>query len=276
MRDIILLVLVSAGMSVAQTQIDLRNQVQSATKPVKVGPVLPVGCTTGDLFLNTNAPVGGNLFGCVATNTWALQAGAVGNSILVQGDGVAIGSKPIQNFQSGPGILTVLADTGSRIDVSHQVDTTIVQTRANAQSGADTLCVSAATTGNAYACTVLPILPNYTAGMVLYWIPDVSSDGDPVTLQVDALDAVPVTLLDGLSDPAAGDIAAGELTPVWYDGAQFRLLGARGTLANAARPDCGPGVRGRLWYQAGASGVKDDVAVCAKDAADGFGWRVVY
>ncbi len=46
-----------------------------STRPVKTGTALPGTCATGDLFFNTSAPAGQNLFGCAAPNTWALAGG---------------------------------------------------------------------------------------------------------------------------------------------------------------------------------------------------------
>jgi hypothetical protein len=43
-----------------------------------------------------------------------------------------------------------------------------------------------------------------------------------------------------------------------------------------ARPACSAAVRGTFWHINGASGVKDSVAVCAKDASDGYSWRTIY
>lgn len=47
-------------------------------------------------------------------------------------------------------------------------------------------------------------------------------------------------------------------------------------LTSAAKPACDATSRGKFWYTAGASGVKDTVEICAKDAADVFAWRVLY
>ncbi len=48
------------------------------------------------------------------------------------------------------------------------------------------------------------------------------------------------------------------------------------TLTSAAKPACDATNRGKMWYVAGAAGVKDTVEICAKDAADVFAWRVLY
>jgi hypothetical protein len=43
-----------------------------------------------------------------------------------------------------------------------------------------------------------------------------------------------------------------------------------------ARPPCDSTRRGTFWNDEGAAGVKDSVAVCAKDAADAYDWRTLY
>lgn len=67
----------------AQTQIDLSNQTRNVdfsaaaeTRPVKTGSVLPGICQTGDLFFNTSAPAGSNLFACAGPNNWAQSTGS--------------------------------------------------------------------------------------------------------------------------------------------------------------------------------------------------------
>lgn len=43
-----------------------------------------------------------------------------------------------------------------------------------------------------------------------------------------------------------------------------------------ARPTCDSSARGTYWQTYGGAGVADTVAVCAKDAADAYDWRVIY
>lgn len=69
-------------MLAGQTQIDLQTQSKRvdftqapATAPVKAGMALPAACAVGQLFYDTDAPAGQNLYGCTAANTWTLQGG---------------------------------------------------------------------------------------------------------------------------------------------------------------------------------------------------------
>jgi hypothetical protein len=46
---------------------------KTSTKPAKTGTVAPGTCNVGELFYNTDATAGQNLYGCTAPNTWTLQ-----------------------------------------------------------------------------------------------------------------------------------------------------------------------------------------------------------
>jgi hypothetical protein len=66
----------------AQTQIDLSTQAKRvdftnaiSTRPIKTGVALPTACVTGEVFFNTAAVPGSNLYACTATNTWTVQTG---------------------------------------------------------------------------------------------------------------------------------------------------------------------------------------------------------
>lgn len=69
-----------------------------------------------------------------------------------------------------------------------------------------------------------PTASTYTAGMVLHWRPDVNGTGGATTFNVDQLGALPLLLANGLSNPRPGDIVAGQLYNLWYDGTCFRVL----------------------------------------------------
>jgi hypothetical protein len=85
--------------ALAQTQIDLRNQSKAmdfssapSTKPFKTGAVLPATCSAGEMFFQTGAPAGANLYGCTGTNTWTAQAGGTGGEWV--GDFLVTRSSP--------------------------------------------------------------------------------------------------------------------------------------------------------------------------------------
>lgn len=248
------------------------------TRPVKTGTVLPSTCSVGDLFFQTSAVAGSNLYGCATANTWSLQSGggSGGGSLGIDNNGTLIGSRNVVNFIGGVGVVNTISDTGTQINVQQSVDTGVIPSKATAQSGAMFLC-SAAGSGNAYTCAMSPTLQGYTSGMVLSWKPNVNGAGGATTLNVDTLGAVTLKQADGITDPTSADIVAGRLYNVWHDGTVFRLMTPAVNVATAAtQPACSVTQRGRFWQTLGATGVKDAVTVCAKDATDAYAWRTIY
>jgi hypothetical protein len=266
-----------------QTQLSLDSQSKNVdftkaafTRPVKTGTILPSTCSVGDLFFQTSAPAGSNLYGCASANTWTVQSGGGGGSLAVDNNGTLVGARNVMNLIGGVGVVNTISDTGTQINVQQSVDTSVIPSKAAAQSGAMFLC-NAAGTSSAYTCALSPTLQGYTTGMVLAWQPNVNGAGGATTLNVDTLGSVPVKQADGVTDPTAADIVAGRLYDVWHDGAVFRLMTPAVNVASAAtQPACSVSQRGRFWQTLGGTGVKDTVTVCAKDASDAYAWRSIY
>jgi len=281
-----LLMVMAAGLAIGQTQIDLRTQSKSIdftgaleTRPIKTGGVLPALCNVGDVFFNTGAAPGANLYACVAANTWMVESGGgSGASLTVQADGTVIGSRPQVNVVSGLGLLTAVSDTGSQINIQHYADTAVLLTKSTEQSGAVQLCTSASGSGSAYTCMMTPTLGSYSTGMVISWIPDVNGTGGSTTLNVDTLGSKAVKLPDGATNPVSTDIVAGRLYRLWYDGTEFRLPTSVSVpgVTGVAQPMCALAMRGRLWFVPGGTGVQDSLQVCAADATNSYAWRVLY
>jgi len=76
------------------------------TRPVAVGSSLPATCEVGQLFFNSSAPAGSNLFACTATDTWtAVGTGSVNQpQISLSSSAVTFGS---QNLGTTSGLETV-------------------------------------------------------------------------------------------------------------------------------------------------------------------------
>jgi hypothetical protein len=267
-----------------QTLLSLDSQTKNVdftkaafTRPVKTGTILPSTCSAGDLFFQTSAPAGSNLYGCASANTWAVQSGGGGGgSLAIDNNGTLVGSRNIMNLIGGLGVVNTISDTGTQINVQQSVDTSVIPSKATAQSGAMSLCSSAGSS-SVYTCGLLPTLQTYTTGMVLAWKPNVNGAGGATTLNVDTLGAVTVKQADGVTDPTGADIVAGRLYNIWHDGTVFRLMTPAVNVASAAaQPACNVSQRGRFWQTLGGTGVKDAVTVCAKDAGDAYAWRSIY
>lgn len=170
---------------------------------------------------------------------FVVQLGGGGsNTIAVQSDGSAVGTRGTINIVPGTGITPAVADTGTRIDITNSIDTAVVQTHANFQSGSDVYCAPSGASSTAYTCNLNPALTTYTAGMTIPFKPDVAPTGTP-TLQINGL-ASPKTLrlADGVTTPTALHLPAGQVRYLWYDGTYFRVLGTApvnfGTGGNAS------------------------------------------
>lgn len=278
-----------AAFASGQTQVDLRTQSKSvdfsaasSTKPMTTGTSLPALCGLGQMFFLSNAPAGQNLYGCVGSNTWILQSGGGGGGggtgETVQSAGTPVGTSATLNFSGGAGIAYAISNTGAAISIQNSVNTAVVQTLIADQTAGDHFCASSSGSATTYTCAMSPTLTVYTTGMVLNWKPDVTAAGGAATLNIDTLRAASLKLADGVTDPAPGDIVAGRMQQIWYDGANFRLLSnitPAGVLGDTL-PTCAAVVRGRLWFVAGTTGVKDSLSVCAKDATNAFAWRALY
>jgi hypothetical protein len=265
-----------------QTRLSLDTQTKNVdftkaafTRPVKTGTTLPSTCSVGDLFFQTSAQAGSNLYGCASANTWTPESG--GGTLAVDNNGTLVGSRSTINLIGGLGVVSTISDTGTQINIQQSVDTSVIPSKATAQSGVMWLCSSAGGSSSAYTCALSPTLQAYTTGMVLAWKPNVNGTGGATTLNVDTLGAVTVKQADGVTDPTSADIVAGRLYNVWHDGTVFRLMTPAVNVASAAtQPACNAAQRGRFWQTLGGAGVKDAVTVCAKDAGDAYAWRSIY
>jgi len=230
------------------------------------------------MFFLTVAASGANMYGCTATNTWSPESGVGSGVVQIQNTGTTVGSRPILDLSAGQGVFLAISDTGQAISIQTSLDTTYVQTIVAGQSGTSLLCATASGSGTTYTCVLSPVLTAYVTGMILHWEPDVSGTGGPTTLNVNTLGPISIKLADGITDTGPGDVVAGRVLEIWYDGTVFRLINApipEGILGEA-QPACLAAVRGRLWFVAGASGIKDGLWVCAKDATNTYLWRALY
>jgi hypothetical protein len=57
---------------------------------------------------------------------------------------------------------------------------------------------------------------------------------------------------------------------------KVRIASGRLHLSGGTEPVCDAGSRGMVVFVPGSAGVKDSLRVCAKDAAEEYGWRSMY
>lgn len=265
----------------SQTRIDLPTQSRrvdftnaNSTKPARTGSELPPTCSVGELFLLTESATVARLYACAGEGAWTPQ----GSGITVESNGSPTMPRNTVNFLPGSGVLTAISETDAKINIQLAADTAVLQTRANSQSGSTLLCASASNSSTAYSCFMNPALNTYTPGMVLRWRPDVTTAGGTITLDVDTLGPKAVKLPDGAQDPLPEDIVGGRQYEIWFDGTQFRLPFQSQALVGPAnaRPPCIEARRGKTWFTLAATGNKDEMWVCAKDAQGTYEWRILY
>jgi hypothetical protein len=229
----------------AQTQVDLRTQSKGVdfqaatyTRPLRASATLPSTCTVNELLLLTTAPAGSNIYACMSVNNWVIEAGGAG--VALQNGGAAIGTSSTENFVPGIGVFNAITNLGTKVNIQQGVDTSVILATATNQAGQAVLCQPSSGSGSIYTCSLTPTLNTYTTGMVLNWIPDVTTGGSGATLNVDLLGAVPVMESDGATNPAPAEILAGRLYLLWYDGSVFRLSVAAATGGSGGSVATGP------------------------------------
>ena len=154
------------------------------TLPMKSGSTsaMPSTCTVGEAYFATDATAGSNLYGCTAANTWIQQAGGGGSpGVTVKTSGTTVGLRNTINIIPGTGVIPIVTDTGSQINIQLPIDTAVTDTRLNAASGADLLVEPASGSGTAYLGCPAGVTPPLTSGMVVHLVPDVSFDGGATT-----------------------------------------------------------------------------------------------
>lgn len=167
-----------------------------------------------------------------------------------------------------------VSPTTAYLDISP--DLAYLASQSQIQAGQIQSCNSANGT-NQYTCSMLPVLSAYTKGMLVNLTVDVSGGVSP-TINIGALGPIAITQVDGISAPLELDLIPGQLYPIWFDGAVFRLFTQSNILAPPTwvRPTCDRAHSGR-WYQfQGNANVKDSVSICVKAANNGFFWKYVY
>jgi hypothetical protein len=269
------------GMVAGQTQVNVKNQTKNVNLsgasfviPFPTGTALPALCTTGSMFFNLSAPAGSNLAGCVATNTWTTEGGgssgggAVSGAVNVQQSSsttltigasctpsapclVQIGS--IVYTYTGAALVTLTSGTGL---VYLYVDTNGIITAGESSAGSPVLSCS--------ACVLASAITQFPPGVVplATWS---ASGGAWIAGTND------VALQSG--GPA---FIAGTNVTLTQTGNTVTIAASLEALPTGAQPACALSTGGFMWYSPGATGVKDSVQVCAKDATNTYAWRTLY
>lgn len=201
------------GVAGAQTQVDLKNQSKSAdlsnvgaTKPMQTGTTLPATCSVGQMFFETTAPAGNNLFACSATNVWT----------EIVGNGVT-------SVTAGTGIVT--AQTGAVATVA--VDETVIPSEAMVQDTTSNIVTITSSSTSALTGTMNPTLGAYSDKQLVEFTWNLNCAGGAMTLAVDGNSAVNLVKADGATTLGTTDCQGGQTNLFTYDGTLgvFKQLG---------------------------------------------------
>src|SRR6202011_1410718 len=116
--------------------------------------------------------VNGNL------TTVGAACGAGGGAPTIKSAGTTVGSETVIDFLPGGGTVTptILDVPGTKITIALDVNTAVIQSLTNAQSGGPLLCAPASANGAAYTCAMSPTLTTAAliAGAVINFKPDIN------------------------------------------------------------------------------------------------------
>jgi len=145
---------------------------------------------------------------------WTNPAG----SVNVQSNGSSIGTRPGLNFVPGTGITWTPTDDGAnnRVNVQPNADTSVLATRAQVVSNADTYCLTAGTS-TAYTCAPVGApLGAYATGQRFTVLFHAESGATP-TINISTIGARKLYQQDGTTQIAATDIALNFVGEIVYD-----------------------------------------------------------
>jgi hypothetical protein len=128
---VLLVLLVVPGFAQTVTTLNLSTQGHNPdfsnfpfTRPISVGSAIPPTCQMGQLFFNTTAAAGQNMYACTQTNTWAvmgsytlLPAGssALGGVVIPSNSALSVDGNGVLSANVGTGAGTLAAGNDARI-----------------------------------------------------------------------------------------------------------------------------------------------------------------
>jgi len=264
----------------AQTKIDLRSQSRNvdfsqtlSVRPFRTGTLLPATCSVGEMFFKTDAPIGANTYGCAATNLWANQG--IGSSVGGGSETVFVA-----NVNTATNTLTITCSVGqcnsqtgdvvSAFSNLQAVYTPLTGTytayvylegnllRYGYTAGTMTACTTGCVTG----ITQFPrnVVPLYTIVVISGVLQSTSLTDRRSYFRA------PKRLVSG----------AGMIVSETADTISIATADTLRNQPSGTRPACSVSTRGMFWHTNGASGAKDAVEVCARDAMEAYAWRTIY
>jgi hypothetical protein len=264
----------SVGLRTQSKDVDFRAA--TATAPFKTGTTLPSACQTGEAFFKTDATAGQNLYGCVATNVWAVQSSGGGSAL------------PFNDFQSAVnGQMLTIAEGRARI--GNYVPVVIATGSVTFTSGSGNVKVFIDSSNN-LVCHMQTGIAASTSGALTcsnVSTPTYPANSIPIA-NVTVTDAVPsLTSDDRAFLTTRGINDSGGLASIGIDTATVPQLGAGSNdftgaisalelrLLSGSEGACSSLTRGRIVMVFGSAGTADTIQICSKDGADAYGWRTL-
>lgn len=277
-----------------QTMINLATQGRNinftgaqATSPVQTGTALPATCSQGQMFLNTAATPGQNLYVCTSTNVWTLESGAAPTFYYqnVQSNATSKPPEPKLNLSNSFSVTDDPANSSTDLglaSVNNNVGTfgSATQVPVLTVNAFGQITGISTATVNGIASGALAAMPTTCSAGTVYFATD-----QPAGQQLFTCSAANVwTQMLNLGGTGALKVTNGSLD---INSAIVPQLGVANTftgfntmtdgvslLTTNTQPACSATTRGTLWYLNNGS-AKDDLQVCVYNGT-AFAWANIY
>ena len=144
-----------------------------------------------------------------------------------------VGTRGINNYLAGPGVTTLISDTGTQINIQLNADTAYLETRAQLQTGLDLSLSCSSGNSTVYACSINGnVLTTYTDQQRFAWKPDVGCGAAP-SINISTLGAKNLYRSDGTAIQA-GDCTASQQITIWLDASANAAATTTGTASSGS------------------------------------------
>lgn len=182
-----------------------------------------------------------------------VAASGGGSGVAVENNGSAVATEATINFVPGTYTTVSATDAGSKVNVTFDVDTGTVLTKATSQAGGLLYCAGTAS-GGASTCSVSPALTTYTTGQFFVFVPDATLTAAH-TLNINSQGAVSLKMADNSDPSASNSLTSGRSYVVVKEASAFRVIGtpaSSSSIAPIVLPigtcNTGPTYVGGAWF----------------------------